>query len=165
VSEKVGDLSGRSRTADRCRTHVRDYRSISLATTVFSHYVTTRYLAASEIYTYDELKAAHSTRSSSTARTSPSALPTRAVALLDACIRAPTTTRSTSGSRQPATYGTLCSGGQSCQPDIVHLFICISTIQNGLTVVSLPMNMPCPVPSLVKRMPSPPATTVQPWMW
>jgi hypothetical protein len=43
--------------------------------------------------------------------------------------------------------------------------IFISTNQNGLTVVSLPMNMPCPVPSLVKRMPSPPATTVQPWMW
>jgi hypothetical protein len=40
----------------------------------------------------------------------------------------------------------------------------VSTNQNGLTVVSLPMNMPCPVPSLVKRMPSPPATTVQPWM-
>jgi hypothetical protein len=43
--------------------------------------------------------------------------------------------------------------------------IFISTSQNGLAVVSLPMNMPCPVLSLVKRMPSPLATTVQPWMW
>jgi hypothetical protein len=39
------------------------------------------------------------------------------------------------------------------------------THQNGLTVVPVPMNMPCPVPSLVKRTPSSPATTVQPWMW
>ncbi len=50
-------------------------------------------------------------------------------------------------------------------PASAIFFIFISTNQNGLTVVSLPMNMPCPVPSLVKRMPSPTAATVQPWMW
>jgi hypothetical protein len=44
-------------------------------------------------------------------------------------------------------------------------FIFTATNQNGLTVVSLPTNMPWPVPSLVKRMPSPAATIVQPWMW
>ena len=41
----------------------------------------------------------------------------------------------------------------------------VPTNQNELTLVLLPMNMPCPVPSLVKRMPSSPATTVQPSMW
>jgi hypothetical protein len=35
------------------------------------------------------------------------------------------------------------------------LLIFISANQIGLTVVSLPMNMPCPVPLLVKRMLSP----------
>ena len=55
--------------------------------------------------------------------------------------------------------------GSGCRPASAIWFIFISTNQNGLTVVSLPMNMPCPVPSLVKRVPSPPAATVQPWMW
>src|SRR6201997_992537 len=53
----------------------------------------------------------------------------------------------------------------AANPASAILFIFISTNQNGLTVVSLPMNMPSPLPSLVKRMSSSPATTVQPWMW
>jgi len=46
-----------------------------------------------------------------------------------------------------------------------NLFILTSANQNGLTVVSLPINMPWPEPSLVNLIPSPVATTVQPWMW
>ena len=51
---------------------------------------------------------------------------------------------------------------QSCQGNSFHFGY---PDQNGLTVVSLPMNMPWPVSSWLKRMPSPPATIVQPWMW
>ena len=50
-------------------------------------------------------------------------------------------------------------------PASAIFFIFTPTNQNWLTVVSLPTNMPWPVPSLVKRMPSPAATIVQPWMW
>ena len=50
---------------------------------------------------------------------------------------------------------------QSCQCNCFHF---AHLDQNGLTVVSLAMNMPWPVSSWLKRMPSPPATIVHPWM-